>query len=699
MFGFESFWGHLLLTPLIFFGSKISLKVGLPALKLMMMRTNHLSARLSSSVMARKGRDGLLVHHQLTTTDVSSIANRSAVASLFPRALLSSSTSPPPPSKTTVTPPTNVHNNALPAGMTPTRREAQEYHGHNFPDFIDAWDRKLFHNVGYGLGATTSLFTLAPLLSGASLELAAFTPAALLGGLTALYWKVGLHDIAQKGHAVRRNYPVLGNLRYVLETIRPEIRQYLIESDNDGKPLDRMHRSLVYRRSKAVDDTLPFGTRRDVYAPRHEWACHSMFPKPPIKLDNDDANYSGRVVIGTSEFGTKRPYSASILNISAMSYGAISDNAILALSAGAKMGNFYHNTGEGGVSKSHKLGGGDLVWNVGTGYFGCGVTNSDGVRVFDEDLFLETLRENPTVRMIEVKLSQGAKPGHGGILPKSKITPEIANARKLQYPAEHDCHSPATHSAFDDHVGLLTFVNRVRTLSGGLPVGFKMCVGDPRDVACIVRAMVDLNTGPDFITIDGGEGGTGAAPPEYSDSVGLPLEEGLVVVRNLLVGAGLRSKVKLIASGRVTNGFSLVRTLALGADATNAARAFMLSLGCIQALKCNTNKCPTGIATQDRELQYGLDPEEKSYRVYNYHSKTLTAAAEIVGTIGHDRFVDLSGNDIMRRLAQGDVKTLEDYLPNVETESLLKGNAPLPLQEIWNGTAMGAKPSAIRWIY
>jgi glutamate synthase domain-containing protein 2 len=376
------------------------------------------------------------------------------------------------------------------------------------------------------------------------------------------------------------------------------------------------------------------------------------------------------------------------------------------------------------------------VWNVGTGYFGCGTTSSiNGGRVFDESSFRETIHENTTIRMIELKVSQGAKPGHGGILPKSKITPEIAAARKLTYPPTFDCHSPPNHSAFSDHRGLIEFVSRLREYSGGMPVGIKLCVGDPRDVACLVRAMIDVGTGPDFITVDGGEGGTGAAPPEYSDSVGMPLEEGLVVVRNLLIGAGLRSKVRIVASGKVTNGFSLVRTLALGADATCAARAFMLSLGCIQALKCNTNRCPTGIATQDRDLQYGLDPAEKSHRVYNFHRKTMDAAAEIVGTIGHDRFSDLSGecvfcyfpemhgsyfvflemivsgrtlshqiplataNDIMRRISDVEVKTLEDYLPSVEPESLLKGCAPRNLQKIWDGTATGAKRSEIRWIY
>lgn len=421
-----------------------------------------------------------------------------------------------------------------------------------------------------------------------------------------------------------------------------------------------MRRSLVYQRAKNVDDTLAFGTRRDVYAAHHEWACHAMFPKPPVPPDDGYSATSEqpwrRSWIGTEAFGTKMRYSASILNVSAMSYGAISDNAILALNAGAKMGHFYHNTGEGGVSKSHKQGGGDLVWNIGTGYFGCGTTASDGSgqRMFQPALFQEMLHENEgRIKMIEIKLSQGAKPGHGGILPQAKITPDIAQARKLPYPATSDCHSPPGHSAFSNPREMIEFIVTLRELGGGLPVGIKLCVGDPRDIAALVRTMVDMGNGPDFITVDGAEGGTGAAPPEYSNSVGLPLEEGLVVVRNFLTGAGMRSKVRIIASGKVCSGFSLTRTLALGADITCAARAFMMSLGCIQALKCNTNKCPTGIATQNRELQYGLDPQDKTYRVFNFHRRTVQAAAEIVGTIGHHRFSELEGKEICAIVSRG----------------------------------------------
>jgi glutamate synthase domain-containing protein 2 len=294
------------------------------------------------------------------------------------------------------------------------------------------------------------------------------------------------------------------------------------------------------------------------------------------------------------------------------------------------------------VSTSHKKGGGDLVWNIGTGYFGCGRTVEDGHRVFAPDLFQDMIEENrDKIKMVEIKLSQGAKPGHGGILPMSKITPEIAEARKLPFPPTSDCHSPPRHSAFDNPRQMIEFIAQLRQLSDGLPIGVKLCVGHPGDIAALVKAMVEMGNGPDFITVDGAEGGTGAAPPEFSNSIGLPLEEGLVVVRNLLEGAGLRDKVKLNASGRVCSGFSLTRTLALGADITCAARSFMMSLGCIQALKCNTNKCPTGIATQSKELQFGLDPVEKTSRVFYFHKKTVQAASEIVGTIGHEKFSDL----------------------------------------------------------
>jgi len=480
-----------------------------------------------------------------------------------------------------------------------SKTKVNAYVGHTFPDFIEFWNRSMYKKVGYGLAAATVAVAGITAATCDIVLSSSLIPAAVMGVTTAGYWTIGENDINQNQHAVRRNYPVLGNLRYILETIRPELRQYIVESDTDGRPFDRLHRAQIYQRAKAVDDTVAFGTRRNLYENNTDWACHSMWPKT-VPEEN------ARKLIGTESFGTTKPYSSSLFNISAMSYGAISDNAILALNEGAKFGGFYHNTGEGGVSESHRKAGGDLVYNIGTGYFGSGSNDGDK-RVFDQTCFEETIAEsNGQIKMIEIKLSQGAKPGHGGLLPKSKITKKIAEARKLPYPPIHDCHSPASHSAFSNHHELVSFIANLREMSGGLPVGVKMCVGRPTDLAHLCKAILDMGTGPDFITIDGAEGGTGAAPPEFSNSIGLPLEDGLVLARNLLVGSNLRDKVKLIASGRITNGFSITRTLALGADVTNSARGFMMSLGCIQALKCNSNKCPTGIATQNKDLMYGL---------------------------------------------------------------------------------------------
>jgi len=444
--------------------------------------------------------------------------------------------------------------------------------------------------------------------------------------------------------------------------------------------------------AKNVDDTLPFGTRRNVYDVHYEWACHSMWPQ---KVADADA---ARHVIGTSEYGTSKPYSASVLNVSGMSYGAISDNAILALNQGAKYGNFWQNTGEGGVSRFHRQGGGDLVWNVGTGYFGCGSGNGD-TRIFEPAMMKDTIDLcNGQIKMIEIKLSQGAKPGHGGLLPKAKITEEIAAARKLDFPATSDCHSPSRHSSFNNTHELVNFIVQIRELTGGLPVGVKLCVGNPGEIAQLCRAIVDIGNGPDFITVDGGEGGTGAAPPEFSNSVGLPLEEGLVTVRNMLVGAGLKDKTMINASGKVATAFSIVRTLALGADVTSAARAFMMSLGCIQALKCNTNKCPTGVATLDKKLMFGLDPTDKSHRVYNFHRKTVRAAADIVGAMGMTKFSEISGHDIMRRVTPERVCSLSEHYPEVQPGCLLDGTGPDRLQSVWNG-CMAHTVASKRFIY
>jgi glutamate synthase domain-containing protein 2 len=559
------------------------------------------------------------------------------------------------------------------------------YVGHQFPDFIEHWNRTTFRQVGYGMvGLTVGLGVLFPWTVA--------VPAALA---TAGYWMVGLQDISQTSHAIRRNYPVLGNIRYILETIRPEIHQYMVESDQEGVPFHRLDRAQVYQRAKHVNDTLAFGTRRNVYDTRYEWACHSMWPK-----DLEHNEQAKRWTIGCHDYGTTQPYSCSVLNISAMSFGAISENAILALNAGAKMGGFYHNTGEGGVSRYHREAGGDLVWNIGTGYFGCGSNGHNGERIFEPTMFQETIDEcGGQIKMLEVKLSQGAKPGHGGLLPRAKITPEIAAARKLEYPPTHDCHSPANHAAFSTPHQLVEFLGQLRQLSRGLPVGIKLCVGQPGEFAALCKAMVEVGTGPDFITVDGAEGGTGAAPPELTNSVGLPMQEGLVLVRNFLVGAGLRDKISIVAAGKISSGFSIIRTVALGAHVTCAARAFMLSLGCIQSLKCNTNKCPTGIATQRNDLMYGLDSDEKKHRVYHFHKSTVEAAAGIAGIMGYDSISSVTANDVMRRVSPNVVQTLSEAFPEVEPGCLLTGSASPRLQIVWDECLSKTHVSTRRWIY
>jgi len=491
------------------------------------------------------------------------------------------------------------------------------------PDFIHDWGPAPFRRTGYALAAATAG------AAGLSVvhELGHIVPVAM-GLFTAGYWTLGLRDLSQKHQALRKNFPVLIHFRYMLESLRPEIQQYLIESDEQAVPFSREMRSIIYQRSKGLPDTRALGTKRNVYAEGHEWAAHSMFPK-----HLDHSGPAARVRIGGPD--CTRPYEASLLNISAMSYGALSGNAISALNVGARLARCYHNTGEGGISQFHKGGGADLVWNLGTGYFACGASLSDGGRVFDPQMFTENARLD-SVKMIEIKLSQGAKPAHGGVLPSAKITPIIADARGLGAPPWADCNSPPCHSAFSSAAGLMRFVSELRELSAGKPVGIKLCVGQPAELAALVHAMLDTGVTPDFITVDGAEGGTGAAPLEFQNSVGFPLAEGLRLVDALLVGAGLRDRVKLIGSGKVYNGFSLVRTLAHGADLTNSARAFMFSLGCIQALKCNSNSCPTGIATQNPDLESGLDVDSKSTRVARFHAATLRAALEIVGAIGVD---------------------------------------------------------------
>lgn len=520
------------------------------------------------------------------------------------------------------------------------------------PDFVEEWTPELFRTVGKGLGAVALVSWPLALHHDISLLAPLFAT-----GATAAYWRIGLNDLKQTSSALPQNFPVLIHLRYILESIRPEIQQYFIEADeSQGQvPFTRAMRTTIYQRAKGAPDTRALGTRRHVYGEGFEWANHSMWPVSASEVED-------RVTIGGKDCA--QPYSASLLNISAMSFGALSAPAIEALNRGAKRGGFYHNTGEGGISRFH-LSGGDVVWNVGTGYFGCGKTIDErGTRAFCPDQFKENAMKD-AVKMIEIKLSQGAKPAHGGILPAAKITSLIAEARGLgDGPWLTDCASPPRHSAFSSPAELIEFVQQLRELSGGKPTGFKLCVGQPHEFAALCHAMLAAGVAPDFITVDGTEGGTGAAPPEFQDSIGMPLAEGLRIVDGFLTGAGLRDQVKVIAAGKIYNGFSLVRTLALGADATNCARSMMFALGCIQALKCNTNKCPTGIATQNATLSASLHVPTKEQRVASFHKATVHAAQEIIGAIGVKRGRDVSQDHIFKRRDGVQVRSLGEVHTN-----------------------------------
>jgi glutamate synthase domain-containing protein 2 len=469
---------------------------------------------------------------------------------------------------------------------------------------------------------------------------------------------VGVVDMIQKTQAIRRNFPLVGHLRYFLEKFRPEIMQYFIESDIEGRPISRVFRDIIYRRAKDVIDTTPFGTQSDVYEVGYEWMDHSIYAK--VRGKN---NQIPRILIGGPD--CSKPYSASMLNTSAMSFGSLSKNAILALNKGAKIDNYAHNTGEGGMSHYHLKHGGDLIWQVGTGYFGC--------RDEEGNFSPENFKEKATldqVKMIEIKISQGAKPGHGGILPAIKNTKEIAEIRGVEPHTE--VRSPPSHSAFSSPGGLMDFIKKLRDLSGGKPIGFKLCIGKKEEFIEICEAMLDKNITPDFITIDGGEGGTGAAPLEFSNSLGMPLREGLVFAHDTLVGYGLKKDIKLIASGKILTGFHIARTYALGADLCNSARGMMISLGCIQALQCNVNTCPTGVATQNRSLMKGLGVDDKSVRAANYHHHTIHSFLELLSAAGISHPDEIKRVDIKRRVSQNEYKSYEDLFPSPVEGSLLR---------------------------
>lgn len=468
---------------------------------------------------------------------------------------------------------------------------------------------------------------------------------------------LGFYDMSQTKHSIMRTFPVLGRLRYWMEDLRPKIYQYFVESDTDGRPIDRIDRSTIYQRAKLETDTMPFGTQLDVYAEGYEWISHSIAPTDFNKLNPDP-----RLVIGNKD--CKQPYSSSIFNVSAMSFGALSSNAIEALNGGARLGNFAHNTGEGGISPFHLNQGGDLIWQIGTGYFGCRDEKGD----FSPELFTEKATMTQ-VKMIELKLSQGAKPGHGGILPASKNTPEIAAIRHVK--PYTTVESPPYHKAFNTPKGLILFVQQLRELSGGKPVGFKLCVGKKSEFMAICKAMVALDIYPDFITVDGAEGGTGAAPQEFSNYVGVPLLDGLAFVVNMLYGFGIRQHIKVIASGKILSGFHIARVVALGADGCNTARAMMMALGCIQALQCNTNKCPTGVATQDPALTVGLVVADKKQRVANYHLYTVKNFMELVCAGGLDSYKELTRSHIYRRVFMNEMRSFEDIYPSTPQGSFV----------------------------
>lgn len=479
---------------------------------------------------------------------------------------------------------------------------------------------------------------------------------------------MGVVDMIQVRQSIKRNFPLFGRLRYVFEDLRPKIQQYFVESDTDGAPINRNERSVIYQRAKKQIDTIPFGTQLNVYAEGYEWTTHSIAPKDFHKMDHNP-----RIQFGGEK--CTQPYAMSVLNVSAMSFGSLSQNAIESLNAGAKIGGFAHNTGEGGLSPYHLKHGGDIIWQIGTGYFGARTEDGNF-----SDIAFQQNAIRPNVKMIEIKLSQGAKPGHGGILPAAKNTPEIAAIRLVK--AGTTVFSPPFHSAFSTPIELIKFVEKLRTLSGGKPVGFKLCVGRKSEFLSICKAMVQLNSYPDFITIDGGEGGTGAAPPEFTNFVGMPLLDALAFVDNALIGFGIRKKIRLIASGKVLTGFHILRAMALGADTCNCARAMMMALGCIQALECNKNTCPTGVATQNPALMKGLVVEDKKTRVANFHKNTVESFVELMGASGIDNPEKINRTHVYRRVFMNMVKNYEEIFPTVPEGCLLEGgDAPYDYEE------------------
>jgi len=503
---------------------------------------------------------------------------------------------------------------------------------------------------------------------------------AALGAFVALPWLwglivplpltlVGIYDLLQREHNVLRNYPILAHIRFMAESVRTEIRQYFVESDTDGRPFDHNERKIIQQRAQGVSAAKPFGTELDVYGDEYEWINHSIAAK-----GEKNPGDMPRIEIGGPQ--CKHPYSASVFNISAMSFGALGPHAIMALNKGAKLGGFAHDTGEGGLSPYHRKYGGDLIWELGSGYFGC--RNDDGT--FNPDMFRDQAQTDQ-VKMVEIKISQGAKPGHGGMLPAAKVTPEIAATRKV--PEGKDCLSPAAHSAFSTPIELLEFVAQLRDLSGGKPSGFKLCIGHRWEFMAVAKAMLETGILPDFIVIDGAEGGTGAAPLELSDGLGTPLREGLLFAHNVLVGAGLRDRIRIGASGKAVTGFKIAVNLALGADWCNSARGFMFSLGCIQSQKCHTGRCPTGITTMDPRRQRSLIVDDKARHVQRFHQHTVESLGVVTGAVGLDHPSELNPHHICLRVSSDEVRTAAEYYDHLDQEELLAGSANETYRRYW----------------
>lgn len=511
------------------------------------------------------------------------------------------------------------------------------------------------------------------IVSGVLLSLVAivsfFWPKALWGMLVlGPLFLLGMYDTLQREHNILRNYPVWGHWRYLLLSIRPMIQSYFIETSQEGRPFSHEERFMVYSRSEHTIETMPFGTRRNLQAVGAVWMVHSLAPKS-VK------STTTRTKIGGDQ--CRQPYFASRLNISAMSYGALSSNAVRALNRGAQLGNFYQNTGEGGLSPHHLREGGDVVWQIGTALFGC--RTEDGR--FDPDQFVAKSK-HPHVKMIEVKMSQGAKPSHGGILPAAKITQEIAEIRGIKM--GQDCVSPPVNPECRTPIQLLQFIDTLRELSGGKPVGFKLCVGLGREFMSICKAMLKTGIYPDFITVDGAEGGTGAAPVEFSNNLGMPLNDGLMFVHNCLVGIDLRDKIKVIASGKIISGFDIAVKLALGADLCNSARGMMFSIGCLQSLRCNDNTCPTGVATQDPSRAYALNVRDKAPNVYNFHKATINSFLEFIGAAGLESPDDLKPWHIFRRISESQALHYDEIYDFLSPGQLLKAkNLPEYYKEQW----------------